>query len=109
MNDLYNAEEFAKCFSLRGYGRKKDALKWLEEQKKDYACDDDFQQCYYDLNPQHIGHNHARLWADGQNGSAPQNMSNSCGRSFNYEMRLEQKLIDATDKRIKRRAEKKED
>ena len=109
MNDFYNAEEFAKCVSLRGYGRKKDAIKWLEEQKKDYAFEDDFQQCYYDLNPQYIGNNHAHLWADGQNGSAPENMSNSCGRRFNAEMSRKQKLNDATDKRIKKKKKKKED
>ena len=31
MSDTYTAEEFAACYSMRGYGRRKDALKWLEE------------------------------------------------------------------------------
>ena len=31
MEDTYTAAEFVRIYGLRGYGSKKDALKWLAE------------------------------------------------------------------------------
>lgn len=109
MSEDYTAEEFAKCFSLRGYGKKKVALKWLEDRGMNYACEEDFEKCYRDMNPQYIGANKCSLWADGQNPSDPKYMENSHGRSFNYYMRLEQKRIDAVDRWAKSRKDKTHD
>lgn len=86
--------------------RKKDALKWLENHGIDIACEEDFERCYRDVNPQYIGAIKCSLWADGRNPSNPEYMENSRGRSFNYYMRAEQKRIDAVDQWAKRRKEK---
>ena len=102
MSEFYTDVEFAKVFSLRGYGKKKDALKWLKDHKMDHAFEEDFLKCYRDVNPEYIGSRSCRLWADGQNPSDPQNMENSKGKSFEYSIRREQKKIDVIDRWVKR-------
>ena len=54
MNYTYTPEEFARCYSLRGYGRKKDALAWMQVQCMDAANDTDFERCFHDLNQEQI-------------------------------------------------------
>lgn len=108
MTDIYSPEEFALCFSLRGYGRKKEALKWLEDQGMTEAGEEDFERCYHALNVEMILP-HARpfvaLRRDGQNYSAPQHQPNSRGDSFAKQMLREQRYSDALDRAIRRRME----
>lgn len=109
MDDTYSADEFAACCSLRGYCRKKDALKWLKENGIETAVESDFEKCYYDLNERKVVAHRRKYIAmrvDGQNQSAPQNQPNSKGKSFNAEMMQAQREIDAVDRWAKRRKEK---
>lgn len=92
MGEFYTDVEFAKLFSLRGYGKKKDALKWLKEHKMDHAFEEDFVKCYRDVNQEYIGSKY----------SEPQNIGNSEEESFEDCMRREQRKTDAVDRRIKR-------
>lgn len=108
MTDTYTPEEFALCFSLRGYGRKKEALKWLEDHDMKEAEESDFERCYHDLNVETIqahGSPFVALWRDGQNFSAPQHQPNSRGDSFAKQMLRELRSTDALDRAIRRRME----
>ena len=84
MDDTYTSDEFAACCSLRGYCRKKDALKGLKAQGMETAQEADFERCYHDLNDCRVVA-HGRKWTamriDGTNQSAPQHMGNSKGKS----------------------------
>ena len=44
MNDTYTRKEFAESYSVRGYGRKKDALKWLDENGIEIAHKDIYKK-----------------------------------------------------------------
>ena len=46
----YTPEEFACAFSLRGYGKKRAALKWCNENDRSILGEDDFELCYHALN-----------------------------------------------------------
>lgn len=108
MTDTYSPEEFALCFSLRGYGRKKDALKWLQDQGMNEAEETDFERCYHDLSEEKIRPHRnpfTALWRDGQNFSAPQHQPNSRGDSFAKQMLRELRSTDALDRAIRRRME----
>lgn len=108
MTEIYSAEEFANCYSLRGYGKKKDALKWLERQEMQEATESDFQRCYHDLSDRMIRAHSTKFIAmrcDGQNISAPQNQPNSHGATFAAQMRQAQREIDATERWIRRKME----
>ena len=92
MSEFYTDVEFANVFSLRGYGKKKDALKWLKDHGMDHAFEEDFVKCYRDVNPEYIGHTNYD----------PKNIVNNEGESFEDCMRREQRKTDAVDRRIKR-------
>lgn len=49
MNAPYTPEDFARCFSLRGYGKRKDALKWCETHGVNAPTEEDFERCWRDL------------------------------------------------------------
>lgn len=57
MNAPYTPEDFARCFSLRGYGKRKDALKWCETHGVNAPTEEDFERCWRDLNKQPL-HTH---------------------------------------------------
>ena len=107
MDDTYSPAEFASCYSRRGYGKKKDALKWLEDNDIETAHEADFERCYHDLNDRNVIA-HGRKWTamrvDGTNQSAPQNQPNSKGKSFNAQMMQAQREVDAPEKWMQRRA-----
>ena len=108
MNDTYTREEFAESYSVRGYGRKKDALKWLDENGIEIAHESAFEKCYHDLHREQItarGRKWPAMTYDGQNMSAPSNMGNSCGKSFNAQMIQAQREIDATERWVKKMKE----
>ena len=109
MEDTYTAAEFVRIYGLRGYGSKKDALKWLSENGMETAQESDFERCYYDMNDCRVVA-HGRKWTamriDGTNQSAPQHMGNSKGESFNAQMMQAQREIDATERWIRRRKER---
>lgn len=104
INDTYTPEEFAKCYSLRGYGRKKDALAWMREHRMEEATEADFERCFHDLNQEQItarGRKWIAMRIDGTNYSAPQHMGNSRGMSYNAQMVQAQREIDATERWVK--------
>ena len=108
MNDTYTPEEFAKCYSLRGYGRKKDALAWMQTQGIEEASEADFERCFHDLNQEKItarGRKWIAMRIDGTNQSAPQYMANSRGKSYNAQMMQAQREIDATEIWVKKMKE----
>ncbi len=109
MQERYTAEEFARCYGLRGYGSRKDALKWLKAQGMETAQEADFERCYHELNDCRVVA-HGRKWTamriDGTNQSAPQHMGNSKGKSYNAQMMQAQREIDATERWIWRRKER---
>lgn len=108
MEDTYTAAEFVRIYGLRGYGSKKDALKWLAENGMETALESDFERCYYDLQERRIephGRKYIAMRIDGTNQSAPQNQPNSKGKSYNALMRDAQREIDATERWIRRRKE----
>ena len=112
MNDTYTPEEFARCYSLRGYGRKKDALAWMQSQGMEEATEADFERCFHDLNQEQItarGRKWIAMRIDGTNQSAPQNMGNSRGKSYNAQMMQAQREIDATERWVKKRMEAESD
>ena len=45
MNDTYTPEEFATAYSLRGYGKKAEALEWMKSQGIAYATESTFEKC----------------------------------------------------------------
>ena len=98
----YSLDEFALCYSLRGYGRKKDAMKWLEEHSMAAAIEADFERCYHAINAPKITSRRIGLWCDGQNPSDPQHAPNSRGKSFNAQMMQAQREIDATERWVKK-------
>lgn len=80
MDDTYYPAEFASCFSRRGYGKKKDALKWLAENNMQIAQELDFQRCYNELNARKIqrhGKRYIAMTSDGKNLSDPEYQPNS--------------------------------
>lgn len=101
VSERYTAQEFAECYALRGYGRKRDALNWLAERGMDTATEDDFQRCYDYTNKQVIWPRNSRyiaLGSDGWNPSAPQHQPNSRGESFSAMMRRAQQDLDRAEK-----------
>ena len=94
--DIYSREEFAACYSLRGYGRKKDALAWLGDREE--ACEDDFEKCYHETRQADYRRPRHGLASDGQNMDSASRMGNSRGRSFNSEIRREIKINDAFER-----------
>lgn len=109
MNDTYTLEEFAKCYSLRGYGRRKDALAWMQTHGMEEATEADFERCYHALNAPKITSRRISLWCDGQNPSDPQHMPNSKGKSYNAEMMQAQREIDSTERWIRKKMEQTEE
>ena len=106
MIDTYTPEEFAKSFSLRGYGHRKDASKWLEAHGIAAATEADFERCYHDLNAPKIASRRSVLWGDGQNPSDPQHTPNSSGKSYNAQMMQAQRAIDSTERWIRKKMER---
>ena len=112
MNDTYTPEEFARCYSLRGYGRKKDALAWMQTYGMEEATEADFERCFHDLNQERItarGRKWIAMRIDGTNQSAPKYMGNSRGKSYNAQMMQAQREIDATERWVKKRMEAESD
>ena len=112
MNDTYTLEEFARCYSLRGYGRKKDALAWMQVQCMEAANETDFERCFHDLNQEQItarGRKWIAMRIDGTNQSAPQHMGNSRGKSYNAQMMQAQREIDALGRWVRMRKEREAD
>lgn len=112
MNDTYTPEVFAKCYSLRGYGSKKDAFAWMQTHCMEEATEADFERCFHDLNQEQItarGRKWIAMRIDGTNQSAPQNICNSRGKSYNAQMIQAQREIDATDSWIRKRTEQTEE
>ena len=112
MEDTYTAAEFVRIYGLRGYGSKKDALKWLAENGMETAHESDLYRCYYDCNQPKIQAHVRRYIAmrvDGTNQSAPQNQPNSKGLSFNAQMMRAQHEIDATERWVRKRKEMESD
>lgn len=104
MTGTYTPEEFARCFSVRGYGRMQDALSWLQEHGKEVATEEDFIPCYRAFDKEFIKPHDCRShFSDGQNGSSPQRMKNSKGYSYNATMRYEQAINDAYDKYMRKK------
>lgn len=104
MYDTYTSDEFARCYSLRGYGRKKDALAWMQTYGMEEATEADFERCFHDLNQEQItarGRKWLAMTYDGQNMSAPSNMGNGRGKSFNALMMEAQREIDVADRAAK--------
>ena len=106
----YTPEEFAHSFSLRGYGRKKDALKWCEDNGITAPAEDDFERCWRDISRPMILPHHRKYIAmrcDGQNISAAANVPNSAGPSFASQMACEMRATARLDEAIRRRAAEK--
>lgn len=108
-NDTYTPEEFAEAYWRRGYGKKKQALAWLAEHSIEIATEDDFMNCYHDMQARQI-HRHDKryiaLHVDGQNPVSPSALPNSKGKSFAAEMAEEMREMDRLNKWIKARSEK---
>ena len=94
--DIYSREEFASCYSLRGYGNKKDALAWLGGREEAY--EDDFEKCYHETQKPKSRRPRHGLASDGQNMDSASRMGNSRGPSFNSEIRREMKINDAFER-----------
>lgn len=104
----YTPEDFAHCVSLRGYGKRKDALEWCRENGIEAPTEDDFEACYRDLNKPVIQRRNSPYIAlniDGSNPVATQNVANSYGASYNAQMRRELRELDKLERALKRRAE----
>ena len=104
MSDTYTPDEFAKCYSLRGYGMKKYALAWMHAQGMEEANEADFERCFHDLNQEQItarGRKWIAIRIDGTNQSEPQYRGNSRGKSYNAQMMEAQREIDAADRAAK--------
>lgn len=108
MNDTYTRTEFAESYSMRGYGRKEDALKWLDENGIEIAHESEFEKCYHEIYKEPITA-HRRKWIamgiDGQNMSAPQAIKNSSGKTFNAQMRDAQRYFFRSERAAKNRSE----
>lgn len=112
MDEIYSADEFARSCSMRGYGRKKDALAWMQTQGMEEATEADFERCFHDLNQEQItarGRKWIAMRIDGTNQSAPQHMGNSRGKSYNAQMMQAYREIDATERWVKKRMEMESD
>jgi hypothetical protein len=104
--DKYSCEEFAECYSLRGYGRKKDALAWLGDREE--ACEEDFERCYHDTKrPEYRRAAHG-LAADGQNMDSAAHMGNSRGETFAAMMRREITINDAFERGYRKKMQMQE-
>lgn len=106
--DTYTLEEFAEAFWRRGYGKKKHAIAWLNDNKITVATEEDFMHCYYDTQSRPIyRHNnrHIAMHLDGQNPVYTSNIPNSSGKSFAAQMAEEMREMDRLDRWIKRRNE----
>ena len=104
----YTPEDFARCVSLRGYGKRKDALKWCEDNGITEAQEDDFERCFRDLEKPVIQRHsspYIALNIDGSNPVAAGNVCNSYGASYNAQMRRELRELDKLERALKRRAE----
>ena len=104
----YSPADFAASYSLRGYGKRKDALKWCEDNGVTEAREEDFERCWRDLEThviQRHSHPYVAMHRDGQNPAAMGNVPNSYGRSFAAQMAIEQRLTDSLDLRIRRMKE----
>lgn len=105
--DKYSREEFADCYSLRGYGRKKDALAWLGDREE--ATEEDFMRCYHDLDkPKYWEYPAPGLAADGQNMDSAEKMGNSRGQTFAAMIHREQTINDKFERAYKERQMRKE-
>lgn len=107
MSEIYTAGEFADCYWLRGYGRKKDALKWLEENGMETAEEADFERCYHAMNQPVIWPRNGRYIALGSNGWNPidhENLPNSRGETYNAMMRRAQRDIDNLERAARKRS-----
>ena len=109
MIDTYTPDEFARCYSLRGYGRKGEAAEWMLERRMELATEADFERCYHELNAPKIASRRIGLWCDGQNPSDPQHAPNSSGKSYNAEMMRAQREIDSTERWIRKKMEQTEE
>lgn len=106
--DNYSREEFAECYSLRGYGRKKDALAWLGDREE--ATEEDFMRCYHDMDkPKYWEHPAPGLAADGQNMDSAEKMGNSRGQTFSAMMRREITINDAFERGYRKKMQMKEE
>lgn len=106
--DTYTAEEFAECFWRRGYGKKRQAVKWLEDNGVTTPTEDDFERCYRDVQAEMILPRNRRYIAmrcDGVNYSEPQHQPNSDGSSWAAVMRRELAATARLDATIRRRKE----
>lgn len=104
----YTPEDFARCFSLRGYGKRKAALEWCEENGVTAPTEDDFERCWRDLDKPVIrrhGGPYVALNIDGSNPVAASNVCNSYGASYNAQMRRELKELDKLERALQRRVE----
>lgn len=108
MSDTYTREEFAACFQRRGYGVRKQAREWMNGQGRETFSEPDFEICWRALNAPQIVPRQSKYIAIGINGmnlSDPEYMPDSEGRTFEAEMKIQQRLTAALDARIKRRKE----
>lgn len=106
--ETYTIEEFAEAFWRRGYGKKKQALAWLNENGIETPTEDDFMHCYHAVQERPIRKHNSRYIAfhlDGQNPVSPSSIGNSRGKSFAAEMAEEMREMDKLDKWIKRKKE----
>lgn len=104
-SDTYTAEEFANCFWQRGYGKKKQAVKWLEDNGVTTPTEDDFERCYRDVQAEMILPRNRRYIAmrcDGVNYSEPQYQPNSDKESWARVMRRELAATERMDAAYKR-------
>ena len=112
MDEIYSADEFAHSCGMRGYCREEDALAWMQAQGMEEASEADFERCFHDLNQEQItarGRKWIAMRIDGTNQSAPQNMGNSRGKSYNAQMMQAQREIDATERWVRERMEAESD
>lgn len=105
--DKYSREEFADCYSLRGYGKKKDALAWLGDRTE--ACEDDFERCWRETKRSEYRRPIPGLASDGQNMDSAAHMGNSRGKSFNAEMAYEIAVNDSYERGWRKRMKMKEE
>ena len=111
MNDAYTRESFAASFSLRGYGKKKAALEWLESNGIESPVEADFERCWRDLEYSVIRPHrstYTALFADGQNPVDPAHIPNSYGESFAAMMRRATKELDALERAYRKISNQKE-
>ena len=100
MDDTYTPDEFVDCFWRRGYGKKKRAQEWVEENRLTVLAEGDFMRCYHDVAQEMILPRHRQYLArriGGQNPSAPQNQPNSSGKTFAQLIRSEEYAMDRAE------------